>query len=121
MGLTTQTTAYVPLLQLLINPLNTILNSLIELAGHACIVSVSSNIQLQPLQLQPAAPSIDQSDSSALRGGGEGMRCLLVRHLPSWLNREEKESLFSHFGAQDVIIMPNKGKMVCMLCYNYLV
>ena len=49
------------------------------------------------------------------------MRCLLVRHLPSWLNREEKESLFSHFGARDVIIMPNKGKMVCMLCYNYLV
>ena len=49
------------------------------------------------------------------------MRCLLVRHLPSWLNREEKESLFSHFGARDVIIMQNKGKMVCMLCCNYLV
>ena len=43
------------------------------------------------------------------------MRCLLVRHLPSWLNREEIESLFSHFGAQDVVIMPNKGKVVCIV------
>ena len=42
------------------------------------------------------------------------MRCLLVRHLPSWLSREEKESLFRHFGAQDVVIMPNREKMVCV-------
>ena len=40
------------------------------------------------------------------------MRCLLVRHVPSWLSREEKESLFSHFGAQEVVVMPSKGKMV---------
>lgn len=40
------------------------------------------------------------------------MRCLLVRHLPSWLSKEEKESLFGHFGAQEVVVMPNKGKMV---------
>ena len=80
---------------------------------HSQPVSVSSYVH--PLQLQPAAPSGDQSSISvALRGGGEGMRCLLVRHLPSWLNREEKESLFSHFGAQDVA-MPNKGKMVCIV------
>lgn len=47
--------------------------------------------------------------------GGDGMRCLLVRHLPSWLSREEKESLFGHFGAQEVVVMPNKGKMVVPL------
>ena len=46
----------------------------------------------------------------------DGMRCLLVRHVPSWLSREEKESLFGHFGAQEVV-MSNKGKMVTLGCY----
>ncbi len=42
-------------------------------------------------------------------------RTLLVRHFPDWLNREEKESLLRHFGAQDVVIMGLKGKMVHLL------
>ena len=45
-------------------------------------------------------------------GGAENMRCLLVRRLPSWLSREEKESLLSHFGAREVVVMPSRGKMV---------
>lgn len=37
---------------------------------------------------------------------------LLVRHFPNWLSREEKESLLRHFGAQTVVVMGPKGKMV---------
>ena len=51
-------------------------------------------------------------------------RTLLVRHFPDWLSREEKESLLRHFGAQDVVIMGLKGKMVyvhILATYNYCV
>ena len=86
---------------------------------------MASRSHIHPLQFhgQPLVPSGDQSTTSSPAGSGGGggggdghmMRCLLVRHLPSWLNREEKESLLSHFGAQDVVVMPNRGKMVSTL------
>ena len=43
---------------------------------------------------------------------------LLVRHFPRWLSEEEKESLLSHFGATDVVLLPPRGKMVCACVYH---
>ena len=45
---------------------------------------------------------------------------LLVRHFPRWLSEEEKESLLSHFGATEVIVLPPRGKVVCIwVFYQY--
>lgn len=45
---------------------------------------------------------------------------MLVRHFPRWLSEEEKESLLSHFGATEVIVLPPRGKMVCIeVFYQY--
>ena len=38
---------------------------------------------------------------------------LLLRHFPKWLTRADKESLLTHFGAVEVVVMPTRGKMVC--------
>ena len=40
---------------------------------------------------------------------------LLVRHLPSKLNVNDKIDLLKHFGAKDVICMERRGKMVGVL------
>ena len=45
----------------------------------------------------------------------EGSTTLLVRKIPSWLTDDEKESLLKHFGAKEVRVMSNRGKMVSLL------
>ena len=37
---------------------------------------------------------------------------LLVRKLPGWLRPGDKESLLKYFGAVEVTVMSQKGKMV---------
>ena len=37
---------------------------------------------------------------------------LLIRKFPDWLKAEDKESLLRYFGAIDVTVMADKGKMV---------
>lgn len=44
------------------------------------------------------------------------LRRLLVRGFPSWLARQERESLLSHFGAIQVSSMPKTGRMVGTDC-----
>jgi hypothetical protein len=39
-------------------------------------------------------------------------KTLLVRHLPSQLSDDDKEELFTHFGAVRVKVMGTKGAMV---------
>ena len=68
---------------------------------------------------------ISQSHSSLTAGppmsDGSSKLCLLVRHFPAWLNRDEKESLLRHFGAQDVFVMATKGKMVNQMYFCVIV
>ena len=52
---------------------------------------------------------------------GSSKHCLLDRHFPAWLNRDEKESLLRHFGAQDVFVMATKGKMVNQMYFCVIV
>ncbi len=52
----------------------------------------------------------------------EANRCrLLIRKFPDWLKAEDKESLLRYFGAIEVTVMANKGKMVRLLKYRNLV
>lgn len=37
---------------------------------------------------------------------------LLIRKFPKWLKADDKESLLRCFGAMEVIVMADKGKMV---------
>lgn len=71
---------------------------------------------LLPLHASQPFPSQGRTSSSSLpskhTGDGRGNFCLLVRHFPAWVNRDEKESLLRHFGAKDVVVMGNKGRMV---------
>ena len=43
-------------------------------------------------------------------------KTLLVRHLPSQLSDDDKEELFTHFGAVRVKVMRTKGAMVRKRC-----
>lgn len=55
------------------------------------------------------------SFSKANMGTNQEPNCTLyVRHLPSELNKSEKEDLLTHFGASRVKVMGNKGPMVCI-------
>ena len=41
-----------------------------------------------------------------------------LRHFPQWLTPEDKESLLRHFGAEEVVVMPIKGRMVIFITYS---
>lgn len=51
----------------------------------------------------------------AADAGGERvpLSWLLLKHFPKWLTALDKESLLTHFGAVEVVVMPTKGRMVC--------
>ncbi len=53
-----------------------------------------------------------QQPMAGTRGEEKVGRQLLVKGFPSWLGREDKESLLSHFGAVRVDVMPTSGRMV---------
>ena len=93
---------------------NKILRAVKKIKFYKAITTMQSDERLLARHTSQHPPYLPQPSLQASRslGGGESMKCLLVRHLPSWLSREEKESLLSHFGAQEVIVMPNRGKMV---------
>ena len=84
---------------------------------EACCYSVACELLLLAVSLR----SFD-----CIMMSSEGVQTLegrlLVRGFPSWLTASEKESLLSHFGASEVIVMPKTGKMVsCDLsfpCYS---
>ena len=50
--------------------------------------------------------------SVGAQGGRVPLSWLLLRHFPKWLTSLDKESLLTHFGAVEVVVMPTRGRMV---------